>query len=513
MKKFNIQTSTITLNKELISIFSLELKSIKYILYSGLSIDESLISANDFEKMEFNEEIQILPKKKFNDAKLSITKKNNINQLLYLGNPVYALKDSKNIIINDSQLTMITSFGKLYGHNNTTTAKSLFESNLVNDILNKNKTTLLENQSLDIIKCEKDNEVTEEKLESIEVSNEIIVDQKSEVVEEESESEYQDEIIEEDSNKIQEIVLEKTVEMIEESNNTEVIEKNIKTLEKSNEIIIEEDKNIEEDKIIKKDDLNNDSNNECKNDSKIEYIENIPIEFKQIKEPVINSDITKQPTELFSLENILSDFNKLFNISDTKEAFQKKDSEIIKKDMQPVSESTVIKEQQKIEKQKEQETQRIKQEIEQKQQKQQKQNIYNIYTLRINYNNIFYKISTIKLKETPDLNFSNLYKAPIFDCNVINNINLSFELETFNSSYLISIFNQKYLIIKNDNIVIITNLYTRQSNVTKNNDNFKLGNYDYMLYNGTLLLSMLNKKIFDNNYGTSYTVYVPRTLL
>jgi len=63
MKKFNIQTSTITLNKELISIFSLELKSIKYILYSGLSIDESLISMNDFEKMEFNEDIQILPKK------------------------------------------------------------------------------------------------------------------------------------------------------------------------------------------------------------------------------------------------------------------------------------------------------------------------------------------------------------------------------------------------------------------------------------------------------------------
>jgi len=116
------------------------------------------------------------------------------------------------------------------------------------------------------------------------------------------------------------------------------------------------------------------------------------------------------------------------------------------------------------------------------------------------------------LKETPELNLSNLYKVPIFDCNVINNINLSFELETFNSSYLISIFNQKYLIIKNDNIVIITNLYSRQSNVTKNNDNFKLGNYDYILYNGTLLLSMLNKKIFDNNYGTSYTVYVPRTI-
>lgn len=63
MKKFNIQTSTITLNKELISIFSLELKSVKYILYSGLSINENLISTNDFEKMEFSEEIQILPKK------------------------------------------------------------------------------------------------------------------------------------------------------------------------------------------------------------------------------------------------------------------------------------------------------------------------------------------------------------------------------------------------------------------------------------------------------------------
>jgi hypothetical protein len=142
-----------------------------------------------------------------------------------------------------------------------------------------------------------------------------------------------------------------------------------------------------------------------------------------------------------------------------------------------------------------------------------KNNIYNIYTLRINYNKQFYKISTIKLKDTPELNFGNLYKTKVYDCNIINNINISLELETFNSSYLILFFNQKYLIIKNNNIVIITNLNTHKSDVIKTNDNFKIGNNDYTLYNGTLLLSMVNKKIFDNNYGTSYNIYLPRTFL
>ena len=35
--------------------------------------------------------------------------------------------------------------------------------------------------------------------------------------------------------------------------------------------------------------------------------------------------------------------------------------------------------------------------------------------------------------------------------------------------------------------------------------------YDYMLYNeGTLLIPMINKKIYDNYYGTSFNMYIPK---
>jgi hypothetical protein len=482
MKKFNIQTNTITLNKELISIFSLELKSIKYILYSGLSIDESLIPTNDFEKMEFTDDIQILPKKKFNDAKLTITKTNGISKILYLGNPVYSLKDSKNIIVNNPHIKLITSFGKLYDYLSNINTKSIHESNLVTDILNKNKIVdniqnlpLIHDLSQESINCEiKDHNITEYiGISDEENTNESDNTEENIVVNDEDDNSINKSIIIEEDNNANESDIIETIED-NNANESDIIEINKDVVEN---IVVEEDNKANEYDIIE--------NNI--------FIKKEPIEIDQI---IIKNDdtILKSTTELFSLENILSDFNKLFDISDL--------TKITNENI--LNHNKEIETKQNIDAQEQIQVKPIK--------KDEIKNIYNIYTLRINYNNNFYKISTIKLKETPDLNFSNLYKTKIFECNIINNINISFELETFNSSYLISVFNQKYLIIKNDNIVIITNLQSRQSNVTKNNDNFKLVNYDYILYNGTLLLSMINKKIFDNNYGTSYNVYIPRSL-
>ena len=517
MKKFNLQTNTITLNKDLISIFSVELKSVKYILYSGLSINENLISHNDFEKMEFNEDIQILPKKKLNDAKLSITQNNNISKVLYLGNPVYYLKDSKNIIVNDPQLRLITSFGKLYIPQNSPITISPYESNLVTDILNKNKTVNnSQNTSLlpDLsnIKSKNDN-ISENNI--VQEENNIVQEENNIVQEENNIIQEENNIVQEENNIVQEennIVQEENNIVQEENNiveiNNDIIE-NIEVFDENNtndfEIIIENNMNLsdnivsDENNIIKSDIIEEIDKSEIIDDTSKNILikeENIPIEISQ---SILKNDdtILKSSPELFSLENILSDFNKLFDISDTAKLINVTNKNTQNKDTKVTKVTKVTKQESVVQPKSEVIT--IK-------------NIYNIYTLRINYNNSFYKISTIKLKETLDLNFSNLYKTKIFECNIINNINISFELETFNSSYLISVFNQKYLIIKNDNIVIITNLQSRQSTVTKNNDNFKLTNYDYTLYNGTLLLSMINKKIFDNNYGTSYNVYMPRSI-
>ena len=102
-----------------------------------------------------------------------------------------------------------------------------------------------------------------------------------------------------------------------------------------------------------------------------------------------------------------------------------------------------------------------------------------------------------------------MYKSDIFDINIINKLNISLELDEQNSSYLVILFGQKYLLIKNNNQLIITNLLTRKSNIYKNKDNFKIGNYDYTFYNN-LLIPVSIKKIFDNNYGTSFNIYIPR---
>ena len=137
---------------------------------------------------------------------------------------------------------------------------------------------------------------------------------------------------------------------------------------------------------------------------------------------------------------------------------------------------------------------------------------YKFFSLKINYQNIFYKINAIKLDQSPDLNMLNLYKHEVPETNFINKTNLSFQLENNNSSYLIIFMNQKILLNKINNNIVFTNLINKNSQILKNKDNFKIGNYDFLIYNEcTLIIPVTNQKIFDNNYGTSYNLYIPKT--
>ena len=246
----------------------------------------------------------------------------------------------------------------------------------------------------------------------------------------------------------------------------------------------------------------------------------------------------KLDSEIFNLENILSDFNKLFHSIGTKQDTETKnviknsaniENKVInnsqttfmntenKSVIQPVTisnnktnivnniKSKIINNEHKIVNN-ESNIVNIQEKIVNK-----SENIQNIYTVRINYQNTIYRLNTIKLIETTDLNFSNLFKSKIHDSNIVNKFNLSYELEKHNSSYIFSFFNQKYLINKINNSIVLTNLLNRSSQIIKNKDNFKIGNYDFILFNeSTIIIPMLNKKIFDNNYGTSYNLYVPR---
>ena len=118
----------------------------------------------------------------------------------------------------------------------------------------------------------------------------------------------------------------------------------------------------------------------------------------------------------------------------------------------------------------------------------------------------------MKLEESENLNLYNLNTTKIPLNNYINKYNIIFELNNKNSSYLLNFSNQKYLINKINNSIVLTNLNNKQSQLIKNNELFKLDQFDYILYKeSTLLIPLINKKIFDNNYGISFNNYIPRT--
>ena len=269
--------------------------------------------------------------------------------------------------------------------------------------------------------------------------------------------------------------------------------------------------------------IDNESNNgasidnESNNDT---LINNKPINNPLNNIPLLQEPKIKNDKEIFNLEKILTDFNKLFNIIDDNsnenpsqpilnlvEVPKKENIQIELKNntLKPeTKKETIITSEDNIKK-------KIISKNEDKIKKEIVKNTSQFnYIKTINYQNVNYKIQTIKLKSSNDLNYTNLFKTKIEECNTINKNNLSFELDEENSSYLILFMNQKYLINKINNTIVLTNLVTRNSQIIKNKDNFKIGLYDFILYNNaSIIIAVSTSKFFDNNYGTAFNVYVP----
>jgi len=557
MKKFSIESKTIILNKEKINIISLENKNDKFIIYSDLNIQEDKINKDLFTKMEFYENIQILPKKKFNDLKFTVelNKENNMYNLLKDNNVVYYLNNNKNIIINNNRLKLILSNGNLYS-----SIKEQPKNNLVDNILSNSKKNIVDNllknndlkKNLDIIKEEDivTKNVTEKQI--INQEKEFVIQKEEVFTEEELNVSDKEDIVsdKEESEKVD--VLEKEEVSTEED---DVLEKEEVILEKvdisSCEITVPEKEDIKHilyippieiihPKVIQENNVLNDIKTNIVKDNITNIENNIKnITFKNSNDNIINNDIKiikennseelqnkkdKLDSEIFNLENILSDFNKLFHSIGTKQDTEIKN--VIKNtanqttstniENKPVIKPITISNNKTKPKivNNEQKVVNNEQKVVNNEQKivnNKSENIQNIYTVKINYQNIIYRLNTIKLAESTDLNFSNLFKSKIHENNIVNKFNLSYELEKHNSSYIFSFFNQKYLINKINNSIVLTNLLSRNSQIIKNKENFKIGNYDFILFNEcTIIIPMLNKKIFDNNYGTSYNLYVPR---
>ena len=526
MKKLSIQNLSICVNNEKINITYLENKSEKYILYSA--IDEDNIDSNTFSKMEFPVNIQITPKKKMNDLRLNVqfNKSTNLYTLLLNNNPLYFIKNSKNIIANNPKLKLILQNGKLY----TPQEKEIITpvKDIVNEILSKNKKNDSEEsheiKNIDV-NTENESEFNIKKISTIteEIKNDLEL--------------HQDNVYEEKSNN--EIVEEEEVvsnnEIVEEEevvSNNEIVEEEEVV---SNNEIVEEEEVVSNNEIVEEEEVV--SNNKSVQEKKVHF-ENIEEEKYINKNTNIINNYNKDTTisqslnnkkielekEVFNLENILVDFNKLFQ-------FIKKDNQ--DEDNKPVNKleenkviiNTTV--QERITNIKNVNNNNINKITNiQKNEKNEKKDIikpinkeiiipekeYNFFSLKINYQNIIYKINAIKLVQSPDLNMLNLYKHEVPETNFINKTNLSFQLENNNSSYLIVFMNQKILLNKINNNIVFTNLINKNSQILKNKDNFKIGNYDFLIYNEcTLIIPVNNQKIFDNNYGTSYNLYIPKT--
>ena len=517
MKKFIIQNIPITINdKEKINIILLESsKDEKYVLYSENSIDENNINTDIFIKFEFNENISILPKKKLNEMNLKIHNTNNLYTLLWNNNKVYYLKNYKNIKLNDPILKLILSDGLLYNKLNKN------DNNLVDNILQKNKKL---NDEIDTplkFLVKKENTVESVILESKEepIITPVILESKEEpivtpvILESKEEPIVKSVILESKEEPIvKSVILESKPEKPFEKLDNTVKNINFNTI---NNIEIKKIEKIDTKPVI--DTTTN----------RIETIKNIGNIINQEKIDLDNKKIELENNS-FNLENLLTDFNKLFqsvyenkiqdnsvinnkntineintntvstvnsnNTYAVNEINTKTVNEINTKTVNEINTKTVI-------------TNTVNTNIQNNIQK----NTQKQYISKIIYSNVLYKVNTIKLEKSNELNFLNLYQTKIVENNIVNNSNISFELDNNNSSYLINYFHQKYLINKINNSIILTNIIYKKTQLIKNKENFKLGMFDYMLYNnGNIIIPMINKKIYDNNYGTAFNMYIPK---
>jgi hypothetical protein len=129
--------------------------------------------------------------------------------------------------------------------------------------------------------------------------------------------------------------------------------------------------------------------------------------------------------------------------------------------------------------------------------------------MNINFYNKKYIVKILKIISS-NLNMYNLHKAKILKENIIQNDKLSLLLENNNSSYLLNYFNNLFLFNKVNNNLLITNLKNKKTMILSDNKFFKLFNYNfYLTFDCRLIVPIVNKKIFNNQNGSSINYFEP----
>ena len=461
----------INVNNEKINILYLEAKPDKYILYQKL--DDSQENEDHFKRIDSDENFVIPFKKKFSHIFFNVIKspKTGMYELILNKKPVYCTEYAEPVHIEHENMKMIDFQGKLFmGKREDVFTDDSVDGNNVKSI------SLTDNVNKSV---ESKEELIIEKLE--EVKPDIV----SMVLGEDKLSNKDKKVIspsiknkkgvaQKDKAIIDApIVVEEKVSpaiVVAPIVATPVVEEKV-----SPPIVVEEKVSapIVVEKVVATHVEETVPEIQMKSNYDIalsEENENLNIKIKEIAEEIKRekSDLEHVLNKEFTIHHIISDFYQL-------------DKEI----QERVKKTTEIKVETNVEK-----------------------DLKKMYKTNFQHNNTNYSINTIKLDPLPK--DSNIMKIDVSENNIMNISSLAFEIDSSDMNYLILYNNVRYLINKTGNLIVIINLYNKNIQKIKNKDSLRILNNDYILYNNTVFIPMENKKIFNNDYGTSFNLLTPK---
>ena len=501
----------INVNNEKINILYLETKPDKYILYQ--KVDDSQENEDHFKRIDSDENFVIPFKKKFSHIFFNVVKspKTGMYELILNKKPVYCTEYAEPVHLDHENMKMIDFQGKLFmgkredvftddsvdGNN----VKSISLTDDVNKSVESKEELIiekLEEVKPDIVSMvlgEDKLSNKDKKVISPSIKNKKGVAQKDKTIVEENvvaitvEEKVSPTIVEE---KVSPTIVEETVStpIIEEKVSTPIVEEKVLPTiveekvvatpvveEKVSPTIVEEKVVAVEEKVSATifstpvvetvPEIQLKSNNDV---PQSEEDEKLNIKIKEIAEEIKRekSDLEHVLNKEFTIHHIISDFYQL----------EKEIEDNVKK-------TTEIKVETNIEK-----------------------DLRKMYKTNFQHNNTNYSINTIKLDPLPK--DSNIMKIDVSENNIMNTPSLAFEIDSSDMNYLILYNNVRYLINKTGNLIVVINLYNKNIQKIKNKDSLKMLNNDYMLYNNTVFIPMENKKIFNNDYGTSFNLLTPK---
>ena len=504
-KKFNLQNMFINVNNEKINILYLEAKPDKYVLYQKLN--DSQENEDDFKRIDSDENFVIPFKKKFSHIFFNVVKsqKTGMYELILNKKQVYCTEYSDPIHTEHENMKLIDFQGKLFmgKREDVFTDDSVDENNVKSISLTDDSNKLVEPkeeliiQKLEDVKPDIVSMVLgdDKKTLSPPMKNKrkekpavAPVEEKSAVapVEEKSAVASTEEIlvvspVEEKT--VVEVAPAKEIPVVAlaEEKSTPVEEKTVVEVAPAKEIPVvapveEKSTPVEEKTVVevapaeqKVSEIKIESNDDA---PLSEEDEKLNIKIKEIAEEIKRekSDLEHVLNKEFTIHHIISDFYQL----------EKEIEEGVKKNMEK-----------KVE---------IKNESNEK-------DLRKMYKTNFQHNNTNYSINTIKLEPLPK--DSNIMKIDVHENNIINTPSMAFEIDSADMNYLILYNNVRYLINKTGNLIVIINLYNKNIQKIKSKDSLKMLNNDYILYN-TVFIPMENKKIFNNDYGTSFNLLTPK---